>query len=77
MSENNNEDLYIDPEYMDSDLLRQEYIKEKAEKTNYRRQYLELQERCFHYQQMMVEYEKLYTEFLTKSIKAEKQKVEL
>ena len=39
--------------------------------------YLELQERCYHYQQMMQEYERLYTEFLTKSIKAEKEKVDL
>ena len=38
---------------MDAELLKQEYFKEQAEKVSYRNQFLELQERCYHYQQMM------------------------
>ncbi|CDW81842.1 UNKNOWN [Stylonychia lemnae] len=67
----------LDPENMDSYLLRQEYLREQTEKTQFRNLYLEQQERCYHYQQMMQEYERLYSEFLTKSIKAEKEKMEL
>ena len=62
---------------MDSDLVRVEYQKELSEKLHYRKLYLELQERSYHYEQMMHEYERLYTEFLTKSIKNEKEKIEL
>jgi uridine kinase len=67
----------IDPSQMDLELLKREYIREKGEKKKYRRVYNEVQERCYHYQKMMNEYEKLYCQYLERSIKAEKDKVEI
>lgn len=61
----------------DLDTLRDDYKKANKEKIRFRKLYHELQERSFHYQAMMSEYEKLYSEFLGKCIKTEKEKVEL
>ena len=62
---------------MDQEFLIKQYIRENHEKIKYRRLYNEVQERCLHFQKMMVEYEKLYSQYLERSIKAEKEKVEL
>jgi hypothetical protein len=40
----------LDPESLESSALRGEYLREQTEKAQYRRLYLELQERCHHYQ---------------------------
>lgn len=77
---NNDHCIVIDEEANsqgDSNALKQEISKEQMEKRRYRSLYLELQERCYHYQSMMEEYERLYSEFLTKCIKAEKDKMEM
>jgi hypothetical protein len=57
-----------DPEEMDIVTLRKEFYREQTEKGNYRRQYLELQEKTDHLERVSTEYEGLYVEFLQKSI---------
>lgn len=59
------------------DGLKKDFDCEQSEKTQYRRQLFEVKERLHHFERMKAEYEKLYTEFLVKSIKAERDKQQL
>ena len=61
----------------DYEHLQAEFEREKLEKNQYRRQFFELQERLNHFERMKEEYEGLYTQFLVKSIKAERDKMAL
>lgn len=72
-----NYDDDLDPDHMDTELLRSEYHREQTEKVHFRNLWKELQERSSHYEAMMQEYERLYTTFLTRSIQAEKDKMDL
>ncbi len=57
--------------------FKKDLEREQSEKTQYRRQLFEVKERLHHFERMKAEYEKLYTEFLVKSIKAERDKQQL
>jgi hypothetical protein len=57
--------------------IKKDLEKEHYEKTQYRRQLYEMKERLHHFERMKTEYEKLYTEFLVKSIKAQRDKQQL
>jgi len=61
----------------DIDFIKKEYERENIEKKQYRRQMFEVQERLAMFERMKDDYEKLYSEFLIKSITAEKQKIVL
>ena len=61
----------------DIDLIKKEYQKENLCKKQFRRQMFEVQERLIHFERMKDDYEKLYGEFLIKSITAEKEKNKL
>ena len=61
----------------DIDMIKKEYSRENLEKKQYRKQMFEVQALLKEFERMKEDYEKLYGEFLIKSIKIEKEKLAL
>ena len=61
----------------DIDMIKKEYSRENLEKKQFRKQMFEVQALLKEFERMKEDYEKLYGEFLMKSIKVEKEKMAL
>lgn len=65
------------PMKVDFDQLKKDLDREHLEKDQFRKQFYESEERVHHFERMKEEYEKLYSEFVKKSIRFQKEKTVL